>query len=83
MNYLSKWKTLVALFFMALAIIFNWSWFWAVFIMLGLLHMIKSGKIHFVESIDKEETPKLFWFMVVVWSLLALYSVMSYLNFLI
>lgn len=79
---MKKWKTILALIFMALAIVFNWSWFWAVFILLGLVHMVRNGKIHFVESVDKEETPRLFWVMVIIWSLLALYSVLSYLNIL-
>ena len=79
---MKKWKTILALVFMAFAIVFNWSWFWAVFILLGLIHVIRSGKIHFVESVDKEETPKLFWIMVVIWSLLALYSILSYLEIL-
>ena len=79
---MKKWRTILALVFMAFAIVFNWSWFWAVFILLGLIHVIRSGKIHFVESVDKEETPKLFWIMVVIWSLLALYSILSYLEIL-
>lgn len=79
---MAKWKTIVALFWMALAIVFDWSWFWAVFILLGLMHVIRSGKIHFVESVARDETPRLFWTMVVIWSLLALYSIVSYLEIL-
>ncbi len=77
---MKKWKTFLALLLMALAIYFNWEWFWAFFILIGLIHVIRSGEIHFVESIAKKETPKLYWFMVVIWSLLALYSIANYLN---
>ncbi|WP_339756622.1 hypothetical protein [uncultured Winogradskyella sp.] len=79
---MKKWKTILALILMAIAIYFNWDWFWAAFIMLGLIHVIRSGEIHFVEAIKRQETPKLYWFMVVVWSLLALYSILNYLNIL-
>jgi D-alanyl-lipoteichoic acid acyltransferase DltB (MBOAT superfamily) len=79
---MKKWKTKLALILMAFAIVFNWGWFWAVFILLGIIHVIRSGKIHFVESVDKEENPRLFWTMVVIWSLLALYSIISYLDIL-
>ncbi|MEQ6123752.1 hypothetical protein AAON49_06085 [Pseudotenacibaculum sp. MALMAid0570] len=79
---MKKWKTILSLIFMALAILFEWNWFWAVFILLGLIHVIRSGKIHFVESVDKKETPKLFWTMVFIWSFLALYSMLSYLDIL-
>jgi hypothetical protein len=79
-----NWKTFAALIFMALAIVFDWSWswFWAVFILIGLIHVIKSKEIHFVEAIKRSETPKLYWTMVIIWSLLAMYSMLSYLTIL-
>lgn len=77
---MKKWKTLLALVLMAVAIYFNWSWFWAAFILLGLFHVIRSGEIHFVEAVKRKETPKLYWFMVSIWSFLALYSMLSYLK---
>ena len=78
-----KWKTILALILMAFAIYYNWNWFWAVFISLGLIHVIRSGEIHFVEAVTKKETPKLYWSMVVIWSLLALYSINNYMNLVI
>ena len=77
---MKKWKTILGLVFMIIAIYFDWGWFWALFILLGLVHVIRSGKIHFVESVSKEEDPKLYWVMIVIWSLLALYSMLSYLE---
>ncbi|WP_292945379.1 hypothetical protein [Olleya sp. UBA1516] len=76
---MKKWKTIIALLLMAFAIILDWNWFWAIFIFLGLIHVIQSGEIHFVESVTKNETPKLYWFMVVIWAVLALYSIADYL----
>lgn len=83
MNTFIKWKTILALILLILAVIFNWLWFWAVFILLGLLHIFKSGEIHFVESVTKKDHPKLYWIMIVIWTLLALYSSLNYLNILI
>lgn len=77
---MNKWKTIIALFLMALAIIFDWSWFWAIFIGLGLIHVIRSEEIHFVESVTKKETPTLYWIMVGIWSILALYSILNDFN---
>lgn len=79
---MKKWKTIVALFFMGFAIYFNWGWFWALFILLGLVHVVKSGEVNFVERITKAETPRLYWTMIVIWSFLALYSMASYLTIL-
>ncbi len=79
---MKKWKTILALIFMAIAILLNWSWFWAIFILLGLIHVIRSGEIHFVESVSKRESPRLYWTMIIIWSLLALYSMLNYLDIL-
>lgn len=79
---MKKWKTFLALTLMAFAVYFDLSWFWALFILLGLIHVIRSGEIHFVEAVKKHETPRLYWAMIIIWSLLALYSILSYLNIL-
>ena len=76
----TKWKTMLGLILMGLAIYFDWGWFWAVFILLGLMHVIRSGEIHFVEAVSKKETPRLYWIMIVIWSLLAAYSMYNYLH---
>lgn len=80
---MKKWKTIVALTLMVFAVYFNWNWFWALFIILGLIHVIRSEEIHFVEVVSKKETPKLYWIMIVIWSLLALYSINNYTHILI
>ena len=80
---MEKWKTLVALILLVLSVIFDWNWFWAIFIFIGLIHVIRSKEIHFVESITRNETPKLYWLMVIIWSLLAIYSILSYLNIIV
>lgn len=79
---MKHYKTILSLILMALAIIFNWQWFWAIFIFLGLANMLKRKSIHFVEEVRQEETPKLYWTMIVIWCLLGLYSILSYLNIL-
>lgn len=77
---MKKWKTIIALLLMAFAIILEWNWFWAIFIVLGLINVIKSGEIHFVESVTRKETPKLYWVMFFIWMILALYSILNYLS---
>ena len=64
---------------MGLAIYFDWSWFWALFILLGLLHIFKTGEIHFVEAVTKKESPNLYWTMIVIWTILAIYQMWTYL----
>lgn len=78
---MKHWKTILGLIFMIFAIYFNWGWFWAVFIFLGLVNTLKSKTIHFVEEVSQEEAPKLYWTMIVIWTLLGIYSILKYLNF--
>lgn len=79
---MDKCRTIVALALLILAIIYEWNWFWALFIFLGLVHIIRSGEIHFVEFITKKEHPKLYWIMILICSFLAIYSVANHLAFL-
>lgn len=79
---MKKWKTIVALALLVLAVIFEWNWFWAFFILMGLLNVLKSKTIHFVEEVSLEETPRLYWIMISIWSFLALFSILNYLNIL-
>lgn len=79
---MKKWKTKLALMLLILAVIFEWDWFWAFFIFMGLINVVKSKSIHFVEEVALESSPKLYWIMVVIWSLLAIFSIFNYLNIL-
>jgi len=72
---MKKWRTILALILMGLAIYFDWSWFWALFILLGLIHIFKTGEIHFVEAVTKKESPSLYWTMIVIWTILAIFLI--------
>lgn len=76
-----KWKTVLVLIFMGLALYNNWNWFWAILLILGLFHHIVSKEIHFVETITKKETPVLYYILLLFWSGLTYYSVQTYLTF--
>lgn len=78
---MKKWKTIVVLLFMLLAVIFNWSWFWGILLLFGLFHYLMTGEIHFVEVITKKETPVLYYIMLTFWSVLTYYSVLPYFSF--
>ncbi|WP_299122034.1 hypothetical protein [uncultured Tenacibaculum sp.] len=77
-----KWKTIIALFLLILAVLFEWNWFWAFFIFMGLVNVLSSKKIHFVEEVSLEESPRLYWTMIIIWSFLALFSILNYLDIL-
>lgn len=77
---MKHWKTILALILMTFAIIYEWNWFWALFILLGLINVLYTKEIHFVESIKKDESPMMYWIMVAVWSFFSLINIVMYLR---
>ena len=73
------WKTILALILMGFAIYFKWNWFWALLIVLGLINVLATNEIHFVETIKRKEAPLMYWIMVSVWILLTLTTISTYL----
>lgn len=76
------WKTNLALLLTTFAIFFNWNWFWAVLLFLGLINIIVSKEIHFVEAVTLKDAPRLYWAMVIFWGIIALLMMANYLNLL-
>ncbi len=74
------WKTKLTFFLMTLAIWFNWDWFWAVLIFLGLLNTLLTDEIHFVETIKKDQSPKFYWIVVVFMSSYSILLILQYLK---
>ncbi|WP_353778132.1 hypothetical protein [Winogradskyella sp. 3972H.M.0a.05] len=76
---MKHWKTLLALALMVFAIYFKWNWFWALLIFLGLVNVLATNEIHFVETIKRKESPAMYWVMVAVWTLITFATMLPYL----
>ena len=74
MNRSLKWRTIVALIIMYLAIFMNWEWMWGILFLYWVIPDLFSGATYFVEPIYKKEDPNLYWIIVVSWIVLSLYS---------
>ncbi len=70
-----KWRTLLALLLIYIAVIFNLQWVWGVLFLIWVLPDIYSGITFFVEPIVKNENPVLFWLIIVSWILMSAYSI--------
>lgn len=69
-----KWRTILALILMYIAIFMNWEWVWGILFLSWVIPDIFSGVTYFVEPISKEQHPDLYWVVVYSWILMALYS---------
>ena len=69
-----KWRTIIALVIMYVAIIMDWQWVWGVLFLFWVIPDIFSGVTYFIEPIDKINNNLLYWIIVFSWILMAIYS---------
>lgn len=69
-----KWRTIIALGLMYIALFMNWEWVWGVLFLIWVIPDIYSEVTYFIEPITKKENPVVYWIIVITWILLALYS---------
>lgn len=69
-----KWRTVVALILMYIAMFMNWEWAWGILFLFWVIPDIFSGVTYFIEPIEKKQNPILYWVIVVSWILMAIYS---------
>lgn len=70
-----KWRTIIALVLMYIAMIMNWTWAWGVLFLLWVIPDILTGTTYFIEPIEKKENPILYWVIIVSWILMGAYSI--------
>ncbi|WP_412987382.1 hypothetical protein [Pontimicrobium sp. IMCC45349] len=69
-----KWRTIIALILMYIAMFMNWEWAWGVLFLFWVIPDIFSGITYFIEPIDKKQNPILYWVIIASWILMAIYS---------
>ncbi len=74
MNKPLKWRTLIALCLMYIALIFNQEWVWGFFLLIWIVPDLKTGTTYFIEPITKNDNPFIFWLIMGSWGFMALYS---------
>ncbi|MGH1388045.1 MAG: hypothetical protein ACRBBL_25215 [Kordia sp.] len=69
-----KWRTIVALILMYVAILMSWEWAWGVLFLFWVIPDLFSGITYFIEPISKKEDQVLYWIIIISWLLMAIYS---------
>lgn len=62
-----KWRTLLGLFMVFIAVVFQLNWVWGLLFLYWILPSIRLGVTHFLEPLDKRENPILFWVVIATW----------------
>lgn len=68
-----KWRSILGLVLVFLAVIFNWTWVWSLLFLLWVVPDIFSGVTYFLEPVTKYENPILYWGIISTWLVLAIY----------
>ena len=74
---IDKWRTLVALAIIYLAVVMNWQWVWGVLFIMWTAPALYSGRTVLVETVERDESPVLFWFIIATWMVLSLYLIVA------
>lgn len=69
-----KWRSILGLVFIYLAMWFNWEWAWGVLFLLWVIPDMITGVTYFMEPIDKRDNPILYWIIIISWLLMSFYS---------
>ena len=65
---------MIGLVLMYIAVFMDWQWAWGILFLLWVIPDIFSGVTYFVEPIEKDKNPILYWIIIVSWVLMALYA---------
>lgn len=74
MKSTTKWRTIIALILMYIAIFMNWEWAWGILFLFWIIPDLFSGVTYFIEPIFRKENTILYWVIVISWLLMVLYS---------
>ncbi len=69
----SKWRTVLGLVLLYLAILLNWQWMWGVLLLYWVIPDCSSGVTYFLEPISRRENPLLYWLIVGTWFVCSAY----------
>lgn len=74
---IDKWRTLVALAIIYLAVVMNWQWVWGLLFIMWTVPTLYSGRTTLVETVDRDDSPVLFWIIIATWLALSLYLIVA------
>lgn len=69
-----KWKTILMLLVLYIAILKDWQWIWGVLFSIWVIDNLNSKSTYLIETIEKKDHPILYWTMISTWIALAIYS---------
>lgn len=70
-----RWRTILGLIFMYIAMWFDWQWAWGLLFLMWVVPDLFSGVTYFIEPIERAKEPILYWVIIVSWIIMSIYSI--------
>ncbi len=76
-SFFRKWRSVLGLAFIYLAVFSDQHWVWGLLFLLWVLPDLKSGITHFMEPLDRRSHPWLYWITILSWLLLSAWMLLE------
>lgn len=73
-NNTFQWRVWIGVIFVIIISIMNWQWAWGILFLIWVIPDIRNRVTYFIEPVQRDETPFLYWAIVCTWILLSLFS---------
>ncbi|MDX1774164.1 hypothetical protein [Oceanihabitans sediminis] len=72
-----QWRVWIGILSVIVMSIMNWQWTWGILFLIWIIPDIISRVTYFMEPVKRDESPFLYWTIVVTWIALSLFSFSS------
>lgn len=73
-NNTFQWRVWLGLLFVILMSVMNWQWAWGILFLIWVIPDIRNRVTYFIEPVERDESPFLYWTIVCTWIILSLFS---------
>lgn len=69
-----QWRVWIGLIFVILMSVMDWQWAWGILFLIWVIPDIRNRVTYFIEPVERDESPLLYWTIVCTWIALSLLS---------
>lgn len=69
-----QWRVWLGLIFMILMTFMDWQWAWGILFLVWVIPDIRDRVTYFIEPVERDNNPVLYWAIVGTWIILSLFS---------
>ena len=63
----TKWRALIGLLIIYMAVVLNWQWIWGVFTLYWIIPDFFTEVTYFIEPVYRKNNPIVYWLILITW----------------